>query len=65
LAAEAASLIEKDTSLIRRAGHCARRIRIIANFGTWSAQWPTLLNFIHEFGIDFHEVSYESCGERI
>jgi hypothetical protein len=59
LAAEAASLIEKETLLIRRAGHRARLLRIIAHPGIWSARWPTLLNNIHEIDIIFHEVSYE------
>jgi hypothetical protein len=40
----------------------ARRIRIIAYSGIWSAQWPTLLNFLHGIDVDFHEVSGVGSG---
>jgi hypothetical protein len=43
----------------RRAGHRARRLWITEDPGIWSARWPTLLNFIHEIDIEFHEVSYK------
>ncbi len=49
---------DEDDDDFSRAGLRARRIRIIAHSGIWSAQRPTLLDFLHEIDIDFHKISY-------
>ena len=33
--------------------------------GIWSARWPTLLNCLHEIGLEFRVVSYEDLATHL